>query len=62
MVGLSVTSLISSGEKIRASGNVIRPPVERPRDFRHRDPTKWLVAFIVAAGALAALVAMNGYL
>jgi hypothetical protein len=39
-----------------------RPLLDRPRDFRKRDPTKWLVAILVAAGAVAAIVAMNRYL
>ena len=47
---------------VAAVRTMIRPPAERPLDFRHRDPTKWLVAILVAAGAVAALVAINRYL
>jgi hypothetical protein len=32
------------------------------RDFRHRDPTKWLVAILAAAGVVAALLFANGHL
>lgn len=41
---------------------MFRQPIDRPRDFRHRDPIKWLIAILVAAAAVAALVAMNRYL
>jgi hypothetical protein len=33
--------------------------VSRSDDFRQRDPTKWFVAILVAASAVAALIAMN---
>jgi hypothetical protein len=36
--------------------------MNQPKDFRQRDPTKWLLRFLVAAGVVAALIAMDRYL
>jgi hypothetical protein len=37
----------------------IRPPA---RDFRQRDPTKWMVAIVLALAIVVALVLANRYL
>jgi hypothetical protein len=34
----------------------------KPRDFRQRDPTRWLYAILIVLCAVSALVVMNRYL
>ena len=37
-------------------------PSRPPRDFRQRDPTKWMIAIALALALLVALVLANRYL